>query len=111
LEVVDEEGKRLEDAIQCGGLAARKAARIRSMLRGVREKRGAICLEYLRDMSVDEVKRELSQFKGIGPKTVSCILASLSSCFCCNAFSVLVVRGSRSLTGFIWQSKEDSGFW
>jgi endonuclease-3 len=85
LEVVDEEGKRLEDAIRCGGLAATKAARIRAILRGVREKRGAICLEYLRDLSVDEVKRELSQFKGIGPKTVSRIsfeLFSLQCIFC-----------------------------
>ncbi|XP_062233199.1 putative DNA glycosylase At3g47830 [Phragmites australis] len=73
-QVVDEEGKRLEDAIRCGGLAATKAARIRAMLRGVRERRGKICLEYLRELSVDEVKRELSQFKGIGPKTVACVL-------------------------------------
>uniref|UniRef100_A0ACD6AKY5 Uncharacterized protein n=1 Tax=Avena sativa TaxID=4498 RepID=A0ACD6AKY5_AVESA len=73
-QVVDEEGKGLEDAIRCGGLAATKAARIRAILRGVREKRGAICLEYLQELSVDEVKRELSQFKGIGPKTVACVL-------------------------------------
>ncbi|KAJ1258788.1 hypothetical protein BS78_10G102000 [Paspalum vaginatum] len=73
-QVVDEEGKRLEDAIRCGGLAATKAARIRAMLRGVRERRGTICLEYLRELSVDEVKRELSRFKGIGPKTVACVL-------------------------------------
>ncbi|KAL6861739.1 hypothetical protein ACP4OV_017439 [Aristida adscensionis] len=73
-QVVDEEGTRLEDAIRCGGLAATKAARIRAMLRGVRERRRKICLEYLRDLSVDEVKRELSQFKGIGPKTVACVL-------------------------------------
>ncbi|TVU11872.1 hypothetical protein EJB05_45482, partial [Eragrostis curvula] len=73
-QVVDEEGKRLEDAIRCGGLAATKAARIRAMLRGVRDRRGKICLEYLRELSVDEVKRELSQFKGIGPKTVACVL-------------------------------------
>ncbi|KAM0895965.1 hypothetical protein ACQ4PT_023488 [Festuca glaucescens] len=73
-QVLDEEGNGLEDAIRCGGLAATKAARIRAMLRGVKEKRGVICLEYLRELSVDEVKRELSQFKGIGPKTVACVL-------------------------------------
>jgi endonuclease-3 len=82
LEVVDEEGKALEDAIRCGGLAATKAARILAMLRGVREKRGAICLEYPWDLSVDEVKRELSQFKGIGPKTVSHISFELFSSQC-----------------------------
>ncbi|KAG0513646.1 hypothetical protein BDA96_10G120200 [Sorghum bicolor] len=73
-QVVDEEGKRLEDAIRCGGLATTKAARIRAMLRDVRERRGKICLEYLRELSVDEVKKELSRFKGIGPKTVACVL-------------------------------------
>ena len=86
LEVVDEEGTRLEDAIRCGGLAATKAARIRAMLRGVRERRGKICLEYLRELSVDEVKRELSQFKGIGPKTVS-----LTSFLLFSVFSELIL--------------------
>nr|CAB3467630.1 unnamed protein product [Digitaria exilis] len=85
-QVVDEEGTRLEDAIRCGGLAATKAARIRAMLRGVRERRGKICLEYLRDLSVDEVKRELSQFKGIGPKTVS-----LTSFLLFSVFSKLIL--------------------
>ena len=81
--MVDEEGKRLEDAIRCGGLAATKAARIRAMLRGIRDRRGDICLEYLRELPVDDVKRELSQFKGIGPKTVS----SMFSLFFFPAFS------------------------
>jgi endonuclease-3 len=93
--VVDEEGKRLEDAIRCGGLAATKAARIRAMLRDVRERRGKICLEYLRELSVDEVKKELSRFKGIGPKTVSSI-SSLSSfsdevIFCSGCWSCATV--------------------
>lgn len=90
LEVVDEEGTRLEDAIRCGGLATTKAARIRAMLRGVRERRGKICLEYLRDLSVDEVKRELSQFKGIGPKTVS-----LTSLLLFSVFSKLILLFKR----------------
>ena len=84
--MVDEEGTRLEDAIRCGGLAATKAARIRAMLRGVRERRGKICLEYLRELSVDEVKRELSHFKGIGPKTVS-----LTSFLLFSVFSELIL--------------------
>lgn len=28
-------------------------------------------MEYLRELSIEEVKAELSLFKGIGPKTVS----------------------------------------
>mmetsp|Transcript_6096 Transcript_6096/g.12155 ORF Transcript_6096/g.12155 Transcript_6096/m.12155 type:complete len:321 (+) Transcript_6096:147-1109(+) len=31
-------------------------------------------MEYLRDMDNDAVKKELSRFKGLGPKTISCVL-------------------------------------
>ncbi|XP_042409704.1 putative DNA glycosylase At3g47830 [Zingiber officinale] len=66
--------KLVEDAIRCGGLAVTKAASIKNILRALKEKRGEICLEYLRSLSVDEIKAELSKFKGIGPKTVACVL-------------------------------------
>ncbi|KAG6491625.1 hypothetical protein ZIOFF_046557 [Zingiber officinale] len=55
---------------RCGGLAVTKAASIKNILRALKEKRGEICLEYLRSLSVDEIKAELSKFKGIGPKTM-----------------------------------------
>jgi endonuclease III len=31
-------------------------------------------MEYLREMSTEAVKAELSRFKGVGPKTISCVL-------------------------------------
>lgn len=68
--VVDAEVKLIENAIRCGGLAPTKAACIKNLLNCLLEKKGKLCLEYLRDLSVDEIKKELSQFKGIGPKTV-----------------------------------------
>ncbi|WVZ10205.1 hypothetical protein V8G54_014735 [Vigna mungo] len=68
------ESKDLENAIRCGGLAPTKASCIKNMLRCLRDRKGQFCLEYLRDLSVDEVKAELSLFKGIGPKTVACVL-------------------------------------
>uniref|UniRef100_A0A1D1XJX5 Transcriptional activator DEMETER n=1 Tax=Anthurium amnicola TaxID=1678845 RepID=A0A1D1XJX5_9ARAE len=73
-QVLAAESISIESAIRCGGLAAMKAVRIKSILGSVMEKRGEMCLEYLRRMTVDEVKAELSCFKGIGPKTVACIL-------------------------------------
>ncbi|XP_020587575.1 putative DNA glycosylase At3g47830 isoform X2 [Phalaenopsis equestris] len=73
-EVLNAETRSVENAIRCGGLAAIKAARIKSIMRGVKERRGEICLEYLRGWSVADVKAELSVFKGIGPKTVACVL-------------------------------------
>ncbi|KAI3785753.1 hypothetical protein L1987_44878 [Smallanthus sonchifolius] len=68
------DSKCIENAIRCGGLAPTKASCIKNMLNCLLEKRGKLCLEYLRDLSVDEIKTELSQFKGIGPKTVACVL-------------------------------------
>ncbi|KAG6503117.1 hypothetical protein ZIOFF_035407 [Zingiber officinale] len=54
--------------IKCGGLAVTKAASIKNILRALKEKRGESCLEYLRSLFVDEIKAELSKFKGIGQK-------------------------------------------
>ncbi|XP_050225684.1 putative DNA glycosylase At3g47830 isoform X2 [Mercurialis annua] len=72
--VLAAELKCIENAIRCGGLAPTKASCIKNMLNCLMEKNGKLCLEYLRDMSVDEIKSELSHFKGIGPKTVACVL-------------------------------------
>lgn len=35
---------------------------------------GEPSLEYLRSMETEAIKRELGRFKGVGPKTVSCVL-------------------------------------
>lgn len=68
--MLDAEQKDVENAIRCGGLAPTKASCIKNVLRCLVERRGKMCLEYLRDLSIDEIKAELSLFKGIGPKTV-----------------------------------------
>ena len=41
---------------------------------GEGEEEGLISLEHLRLLPTDEVKRYLTSFKGVGPKTVSCVL-------------------------------------
>ncbi|XP_056170992.1 putative DNA glycosylase At3g47830 [Syzygium oleosum] len=73
-DVLAAESTCIEDAIRCGGLAPTKAACIKNILTCLLEKRGKLCLEYLRDLSVGDIKAELSLFKGIGPKTVACVL-------------------------------------
>ncbi|KAL6175607.1 hypothetical protein ACLB2K_052246 [Fragaria x ananassa] len=73
-EVLAADSQSLESAIRCGGLAKTKASCIKNMLSCLLEKKEKLCLEYLRDLSVDEIKAELSHFKGIGPKTVACVL-------------------------------------
>ncbi|XP_022738414.1 putative DNA glycosylase At3g47830 isoform X2 [Durio zibethinus] len=73
-DVLAAESKSLENAIRCGGLAPRKASSIKNVLSCLHESKGRLCLEYLRDLSVNEIKAELSNFKGVGPKTVACVL-------------------------------------
>ncbi|KAF5734172.1 putative Endonuclease III [Tripterygium wilfordii] len=73
-DVVAANSKCIENAIRCGGLATTKAACIKNILSCLLERKGKLCLEYMRDLSVEEIKAELSSFKGIGPKTVACVL-------------------------------------
>ncbi|CAM8932597.1 unnamed protein product [Rhodiola kirilowii] len=73
-DVLCAESRIIENAIRCGGLAVTKASAIKNLLSLLLEKRGKLCLEHLRGLSIDEVKAELSQFKGIGPKTIACVL-------------------------------------
>ncbi|KAI5683549.1 hypothetical protein M9H77_04777 [Catharanthus roseus] len=73
-DVLAAEKKQIEDAIRCGGLAPTKASCIKGILESLLAKRGKLCLEYLRGLSIEEIKAELSHFKGIGPKTVACVL-------------------------------------
>jgi endonuclease III len=66
--------KRLEDSIRVAGLSQIRANRIQRLCQTLVEERGSASLEYLRDMSNDEIKQELSRFKGLGKKTISCVL-------------------------------------
>ena len=65
---------QLEDAIRCGGLARQKAAVIQSILAEVEAERGELSLEFLAELSTDDAQRYLERFKGVGPKTVACVL-------------------------------------
>ena len=69
-----------EDAIRCGGLADVKMYRIRLILQSILQtypewcKGGEPTLRFLKDWPTDQVKKYLLKFKGVGPKTVSCVL-------------------------------------
>lgn len=64
----------LADTIRMGGLANQKAAVIRALLRQIKERHGSLDLSFLRGMPTEEAAHYLSQFRGIGPKTVACTL-------------------------------------
>jgi endonuclease-3 len=63
-----------EESVRCGGLAEIKVARIKTILRSLKEERGELSLEYVRSWTDEEVKKELGRFKGVGPKTISCVM-------------------------------------
>jgi endonuclease-3 len=64
----------IADTIRAGGLANQKAAVIKDLLGQIKEKHGALDLSFLHELSNEEAVRYLSQFRGIGPKTVACTL-------------------------------------
>ncbi len=66
--VAGADGRAVEEAIQHGGLAARKAATIQSILRWVGE-RGGYSLEFLRHRPPEQAEKELRAIKGVGVKT------------------------------------------
>ncbi len=65
---------RIARAIQGGGLNQVKAGRIKEILGVIHRERGELDLEFLHAMSDAEVKDYLGRFKGVGPKTVACLL-------------------------------------
>ena len=65
---------QIEDAIRSGGLARQKAAVIKAILADIERDRGEFSLEFLADLPTDRVRRYLERFKGVGPKTVACVL-------------------------------------
>jgi endonuclease-3 len=52
---------KVEESIKQGGLAEIKTQRIKTILATVLEERGKICMEYLREMSDECIKTELSR--------------------------------------------------
>lgn len=68
----------IEAAIQSGGLAKQKSLIIKTILQQIHEQRGALDLTFLRKASPEEARQFLQQFKGVGPKTIACVL--LFSC-------------------------------
>lgn len=64
----------LAEAIRPGGLANVKAPRIQEILRTIKRERGALSLDFLAQMEVDEARRWLTSLNGVGPKTAAIVL-------------------------------------
>jgi endonuclease-3 len=64
----------IEDAIRGGGLARVKAPRIKQVLEQVAAERGALSLDFLRQLELPAARAYLSGLPGVGPKTAACVL-------------------------------------
>jgi endonuclease III len=61
-------------AIRPAGLANQKGPRIQQVLRGISAERGSLDLHFLKDLPLEEARRWLMKFKGVGPKTAAIVL-------------------------------------
>jgi endonuclease-3 len=61
-------------AIEIGGLHQVKARRIQELLARIEKERGELSLDHLEHLDQEDAAAELAAFKGIGAKSVNCIL-------------------------------------
>jgi endonuclease-3 len=73
-DVLAADPEEIIETIKVGGLARIKAPRIQDILRQIKQERGCLGLEFLREMPTGTVKSYLSRLHGVGPKTVACVL-------------------------------------
>jgi len=73
-DVLKGETRSVVSAIRPGGLAEQKAKRIREILHWIREREGKLSLFFIKKMDDEEIKKTIGGLKGIGPKTLHCLL-------------------------------------
>jgi len=72
--VRDAKRSQVVAAIRVAGLANQKGPRIQQVLRDITKERGGLDLSFLRDMPLEEARRWLVKFRGVGPKTAAIVL-------------------------------------
>lgn len=73
-EVAELEAPEIEEHIRIAGLGNQKANAIKEALNDIVSKKGNADLNYIRDLTDDEIIAELTKYKGVGLKTTSCVL-------------------------------------
>jgi endonuclease-3 len=73
-DVLSAKTREVISAIQPGGLAQKKARRIHELLRWIKRHEGNMSLSFLKEMGSGEIKNAIGHLKGIGPKTINCLL-------------------------------------
>ena len=72
--VRDAPSQAVKRAIRTAGLANQKGPRIQGALRAITAERGALTLEFLRDLELEEARAWLRKLIGVGPKTAAIVL-------------------------------------
>jgi endonuclease III len=62
------------DAIRIAGLANQKGPRIQQVLKEITVERGNLELDFLAEMELEEARKWLMHFNGVGPKTAAIVL-------------------------------------
>ena len=73
-EVRDADAPLVIETIRPAGLANQKGPRIQNILKEITRQRGELDLSFLNEMSTDEARNWLLQFKGVGPRTAAIVL-------------------------------------
>jgi len=73
-DVLEAKRESIASAIRPGGLAEQKTRRIREILHWIMEREGRLSLSFLKKMDSEEIIKSMGALKGIGPKTLHCLL-------------------------------------
>jgi endonuclease-3 len=73
-DVLRSDVRNLIQAIRPGGLAEQEAGRIREILRWIKDHFGGLTLLVLNKMDSGAIQEMLGSLKGVGPKTIHCLL-------------------------------------
>lgn len=73
-DVLNAKTEAVISAIRPGGLARQKAKRIREILCWIKKREKRLSLSFLKRMDSEEIKKLIGGLRGIGPKTVHCLL-------------------------------------
>jgi endonuclease III len=66
--------EQIESAIRVGGLSHQKSLRIHHILGEIKQQHGSLSLDFLQSWEMERIHNYLIQLKGVGEKTVACVL-------------------------------------
>jgi len=73
-DVLEAKTKPVVSTIRQAGLARQKAKRIREILHWIKRQQGKLSLSFFKKMDSEEIKKTMGALKGVGPKTLHCLL-------------------------------------